>query len=552
MADDPASVTDVPWNAFSNSSAPLSSGKAPLASKAPAAAPTPAAPPATPKDAQPTPAEAASHIGEGSAKASKTVDALNAQSMHMTPPTLQTPPKPDNSHRNDIDMWGSMAIAFAGLGGLMSRNHVTTALTAASAALKGIQEKNTHAATEAYKVWEVESKNAIDVANFQEKAYNAILGNLRHSEDLAVRKGTEEERTTESRVKAAAVAMKDPVMTQAMNEHGLAGAVEIQKALEKHKEGMEKHRLGVMKNFGAYSALNDLHESERYKNAAPEERLEMDLELQHKVAPEKMNKLQPMTPEQEDFMAQRLAAYDMPPPGQFLRRQPGWTEALQRAKEINPDYRESDYPTIQAAKKDLTTGKAAQTLKSLSALQQHLTFFSELAKELPTNADLQLKNKITAEVAKRVLGRADVTNFEAAREIVGAETIKAVAGAGAGSVSDREGIKKQFDTAESPAQLQGAINTVRTLVGGQVKAIEDQFSSLPKIVKDRYLKPEILGFYRPNESGHKPEAKSTQAAPIVLDPTNREAAKKQFDAAAPDDWLDLNGKVMQKKDIGKK
>ena len=545
MADDELDLKNVPWGGFPSGG--LSGG--PLApAKAPEAKPTPSKPEERVKDqgtSLPTPQELIPQIGAGAAKAEREVAALNAQTMQMKPPELKLPPKPDTSKRDPINMWGSMAIAFAGLAGLMSRRHATTALGAAAAALEGIQKGDKARADEQYKLWEAESDNMIKVANFQEKAYNAILGNLRHSEDAAVRKGTAQDHAVEAKLKATATALQDPIMADALQRGGWPEAARLQKIRDDQAKAMEEHKLEVSKNFQMWSQTKELHDSEEYKAASPMEKAEMNAKLNSTMGGKKT--ATPLTPQQIDFFANQVANYEMLP-GQFTRRQPGWNDVLMKAKQINPEWVESNYPIFQKDKNDLSTGKSAQTLKSLVASQQHLQYMSELAEALGAG-DVRAANDIAQRFGKAT-GHPEVTNFEMARQIVGPEIAKSIIGGGASAVHDREEIKKQFEAAASPEQLRGAVKVAKDLIGGQVHALDQQFSSMPKKMREQFIKPEILEFYGAGKPGESKAggAGASKESPIRVD-KNDPATLEALRNAKPEAWIEYDGYVGQKKEI---
>jgi hypothetical protein len=498
----------------------------PVAPKTEAPKPETAKPPVTPQKVEPSVA----------AETQKKIEALDAESMKLTQPTLKQPEKPKPKMTEPVEMWGSAAMVFAALGGLLTRRPLMTALNAASSALNGFKQKDKEATDAAYKTWEAESKNAMDLAKFQQSAYDTAMANVRHREDLALRTGDLKEREATAKMTSLAHAMQDPIMLDAMNREGLAGAVKVQDAREKQQKAMDEAKILMSKLYGAFSAFQDWEQTPEGLAATPMDKVEKKLEIYNKFDLKGGRySAQPLAPQQIEFNAQRLANYDMQPPGQFLRRQPGWQEALTRAKEINPDYRESDAPIIQKAKTDLSTGKSAATLRSLTALQQHLTFLETLAKELPNAADARTANEITARLARQ-FGYSNVTNFDVATEIIGGEVVKAVTGAGgaAGALADRLGVRKEFDGANSKAQIQGAIDTVKTLVGGQAHAIEDQYSFLPKSIRDRFIKPETMSYF----TGVKKEPEPTGALkPEVAKALSPEATKteapKEAKAAPP-------------------
>lgn len=91
------------------------------------------------------------------------------------------------------EQWGSVAMMFAMLGSMFTRNHAVTALTAATAAMNGFQQKDAAAAEQAYKEWKIASENALKAANYEQKAYEEAMkgmNRLKNSQSCAVPRNT--------------------------------------------------------------------------------------------------------------------------------------------------------------------------------------------------------------------------------------------------------------------------------------------------------------------------------------------------------------------------
>ena len=119
-----------------------------------------------------------------------------------------------------------------------------------------------------------------------------------------------------------------------------------------------------------------------------------------------------------------------------------------------------------------TSGKQGDTVRALSVATDHLGTLSKLSDALQ-NGDMPLVNKLGNTIAQQTGGAAP-TNFDTARRIVADEVIKAVVGAG-GSTADREEAARVINSANSPAQLKGAIATYQQLMGGQLSGLRRQY-----------------------------------------------------------------------------
>ena len=220
-------------------------------SAASAVAPKPDAPPAAEKPSQPGMIEKMiGGIGAGAEAARSKIAALDASTMKMSPPELKLPPKPEPKNTSPIDAWGSMAMVFAALASTRVRNHATTAMNAAAEALKSIKAQDKEAYDQAFKSWEVESKNALEVAHFQQDAYKTLLASVEHKENLAERMGDAQDRATEAKLRAVSSALQDPAMIKALDHGGIDEAVKLQEIRRKQTEEFELRKL-QMKGAGS-------------------------------------------------------------------------------------------------------------------------------------------------------------------------------------------------------------------------------------------------------------------------------------------------------------
>ena len=124
------------------------------------------------------------------------------------------------------------------------------------------------------------------------------------------------------------------------------------------------------------------------------------------------------------------------------------------------------------ALRDFSTGTQGQMVTSFNTAIDHLDTLNNLGKALK-NGDMQLANKIKNTAAEWT-GDADITNLDTAKQIVGAEIIKAIVARG-GGVQEREEAADRISRISSPAQLSGYIDTAQKLMAGQLKSLERQY-----------------------------------------------------------------------------
>jgi hypothetical protein len=128
--------------------------------------------------------------------------------------------------------------------------------------------------------------------------------------------------------------------------------------------------------------------------------------------------------------------------------------------------------------KAFTTGKPAQTIRAMNTAVDHLATLGQLATALG-NGDVNALNNLKNKVSNQ-FGNVDVSNFDAAKQIVADEVVKAVVASGGsigGALADRDKAEAQVNNAKSPAQLAGVIGTFTKLMGGQINSLGQQYVS---------------------------------------------------------------------------
>jgi hypothetical protein len=126
------------------------------------------------------------------------------------------------------------------------------------------------------------------------------------------------------------------------------------------------------------------------------------------------------------------------------------------------------------AVKAFATGKQGQQVNAFNTAIDHLSTMDKLSDALQNN-DIKAFNALGNTVARQT-GQPAPTNFDAAKQIVTAEVIKAVVASG-GGVTERQEAERNFAAANSPAQLKGVIDTYKQLLGGQLKSLNLQYEN---------------------------------------------------------------------------
>jgi hypothetical protein len=171
--------------------------------------------------------------------------------------------------------------------------------------------------------------------------------------------------------------------------------------------------------------------------------------------------------------------------------------ALQKFMQEHPDASSEDikqfaaeYSQEQKAIRDFATSKQGQAVNSLSVAVDHLDTLRNLSAALK-NGNFPAFNQIAQRWAQEN-GKQAPTNFDAARQIIGQEIVKAVVGGG-GGVTERNQAQEILSRVRTPEQMEGAIETIEKLMAGQLRGLKRQYEVLTNRKDfDKRLSPRAL------------------------------------------------------------
>lgn len=167
-----------------------------------------------------------------------------------------------------------------------------------------------------------------------------------------------------------------------------------------------------------------------------------------------------------------------------------YSKLVAAVKEKYPDWSEEMHPAIKKTVESFATGKQGDIARYLGAAADHLETYEQLAQAMKNN-DLQRFNKLAA-AWSRETGNPAPTNLDAASQIIGNEIVKGITGA-PGAEHDRAAAQAAFSAKLSPDQAIGTAQTVRKLLGGQFRGLEQQWQAgtynRRGSLRDRHLSP---------------------------------------------------------------
>ncbi len=193
-------------------------------------------------------------------------------------------------------------------------------------------------------------------------------------------------------------------------------------------------------------------------------------------------------PDTIDMMANvYLQTGAMPPLGMGKKAADARTQILNRAQQISTGGgatpaeaatsvvgAKQDVAAQTTALKDFSSGLSARRVTANNTALNHLETLDKLADSL-ANSDIRVVNAAGNAFAKAT-GSSAPTSFDAAKQLVASEVIKAVTQNG-GGVTERQEAAKNITSASSPEQLKGITQTYRDLLGGQLTTLAQQYET---------------------------------------------------------------------------
>lgn len=155
----------------------------------------------------------------------------------LSPPKLTPAPNP-NPQTDPVNAFGQPAMWLAIFGSLLTRQHLTAAVTSAAGVMAATQRLDAEAAKSNYEQWKVNSKNAIDTAKYVQNAYKAAISKI-----------GADARGASAEVGVLAKAFKDDAMLHVYQKEGMDGVVRFIKGRGKQLDEAESGS----ETFGAHA-----------------------------------------------------------------------------------------------------------------------------------------------------------------------------------------------------------------------------------------------------------------------------------------------------------
>lgn len=402
------------------------------------------------------------------------------RNMIMHPPIQ----KPVDAFAN----FGSAATLIAMLGGLLSRQHATTALGAAGEAMKAINSNNADAYEKSFKTWQTQADMAHTLMSMENEDIRSLLEDKRMSVD---------ERTTKLQNLVAETGMVKTIGGMSLDnlDHiadfyekrvnatlgfkSQTEALKLQAAYTARAQYLTDHPGDVA---GADAAAMRAMSAGASKETQSGGR-EADVQKAIQAKDEKWKADNPNATKDEiaaaHFQHRTEAERDLTQATHAPRSAPAMF--MQKVLQEHPDadsealaMAAARYRQLGAMEQAFGSGAQGNTIRSLNVAIDHTDVLRQLGDALK-NGDTQrlnaLRNRLLVE-----FGYEGPVDFDVAKKIVGDEVVKAVLGSNAGTGFERAELQAAFDRANSPEQLNGVIETARRLMLGQMRGLEFQYA----------------------------------------------------------------------------
>lgn len=192
--------------------------------------------------------------------------------------------------------------------------------------------------------------------------------------------------------------------------------------------------------------------------------------------------------DQVQSVAQAISEHRLPPLTAYAMSRPGGMKVMAMVNQINPSYNAQDYVTQQATDKNFAQGTLGTKTRAFNASLNHLDLYRNLVANLDNTSSPAYN--AAANAIKNQLGQAAPGNADAARELIGKE-LNAMIVANGGGEAERQELTKTLNSAKSPQQLLGIMDTYMHLGAGQLSALKQQYESGTgrKDFEQRWLSP---------------------------------------------------------------
>ena len=425
------------------------------------------------------------------------------------PPELTPIPTkaPDPQYTNIFKALSPDMMALAALGGALTGAPITATLQNATGFLKGIHEGDEQATKDHLEQFNTNLNAAKDANAAALEKYRTVLD----SKNFDMNK-------MNGQLRSIANEYGDPITMHAIETGDLKGLAQIVEAREAMQTRLQNHQDMInLRVEGSWGPTLDFTLKDGKKVQGERNKLTGQI---RDLAGNEIDRSQITREDRQALPARSAPALALQ---KYIQDKENAGQTVGPEDVLNFA---SDYASRVKAARDWGTGPLGNQTRSFNVGLYHLDTLQELADALK-NGDTKAFNKLANEWGVQT-GNPAPTNFETAKQIIGAEVVKAIVGAGGGGVQERLEAANHIGASMSPEQMTGAIDTTQALMVGQLRGLKQQYERTTKNTdfEDAFLSPEARALFE----------KETQKAPDQAGGDLSAKAKAAWGSYEPDKY----------------
>lgn len=391
------------------------------------------------------------------------------------PPDLKQAPKPEDYRKSPMEQVSGLAVFMAGIASAFTKKPIISFLTSTTQMMQAQQENNAELFKQKFEEWKANTDVALKTSEWQYKMYKEMTDMPKEQANIYARMMNDE---------TARMALEAGMFNHMVPRVGAFNASMQQLNLKTQlaeANAQARAEKGEDYNAALLEEMNKLFMPSKKGGDSKEEAREnlgkIDI---MSLAPDEQIPGTPFTrAEAERWADEAFQQGD-------INKVVGRADSVKKdavMKIIAQKYPNSSLATnaikyamrSQTEKAFVDSNKVAgRTMRAMNTAADHLATLQKTMDALK-NKDMKALNAAFNYFGKQV-GQSEVTNFEIAKQLVLDEVLRAAMGA-AGAKYDREKLHNQISNAASPEQLEGAMDVLTDLVGGQFISLETQYKA---------------------------------------------------------------------------
>jgi hypothetical protein len=381
------------------------------------------------------------------------VGVYDAEKGAMTPPPYKPPAPPTPKSTNPMEVWGSTAMLLAGIGSLLTRAPLTTALNSAAGVMNAFKAGDKEEADLQYRQWQQSYNEYNKLYEYQTQAYKDAR-QAKHNDVME----------TIAATNAVATAVKDDAMVAATREAAQNRHMDAVSRLNNDRARLHAYmdiNADKIAKAKAYREQSEqLRASPEYQKATPQEKQQMEMQIMPGS----------LVPQQAiDLLATTYIKTGKFPYGLNKETKDRALAAVGRqmaAQNLNPNEIVADQQSFAANKQAL--GALTKQTAAISGYEKNVEKEMKLAEKLmPANAPVDIGPWLNkwVETGKVQAGDKNAPAYLATMMSLANEYAKVISGS-TGAAGSTEGARQEaaemINKYLNQGQIKGLFSVMRT------------------------------------------------------------------------------------------